>query len=251
MPKRFLPGLCAALLYALLCPPKAPASPAESSPVSEVQSFQPAELTFKAPPSFMELAPDTDLFRRSASEAVAGGRLLKLYLPQHMARQYRSGRPDAVTRQVLVCGLEGQARPLNAKDAELLARSAEGQFVGFMRIPRSRTDTPAQEEENRASALRESLKNGRPLLVDSLRTSSAYLHTALLHFSMGQKKERVFLPCALASAAVPVKDSVLFVTVSSLLGQDEAEPHLDWVKETALAFADALAKANREESRKP
>jgi len=34
--------------------------------------------------------------------------------------------------------------------------------------------------------------------------------------------------------------------VTSLLGQDEAEPHLEWVKETATAFADALTKANRE-----
>ena len=66
---------------------------------------------------------------------------------------------------------------------------------------------------------------------------------------MGEKKEQVFLPCAVASAVIPVKDTVLFLTVSSLLGQDEPEVHLEWVKETALAFADALTKANREGKR--
>jgi hypothetical protein len=63
---------------------------------------------------------------------------------------------------------------------------------------------------------------------------------------MGEKKENVFLPCALATAVVPVRDTVLFLTVTSLLGQDEAEPHLAWVKETAMSFADALTKANRD-----
>ncbi len=237
-------GLSAALL---LCPSLSSAAPEAHSPAPAAASFSPFEaLRFRTPPSFAELGPESALFRESAAQAVRRGRLLKLYLPQHMARQYQGGRPDAVTRQVLVCGLEDQSRPLNARDAELLARSAEGLFIGFSRIPRSHTDTPAQEEQNRAEALRASLETGRPLLVDSLRTSAAFLHTCLVHFSMGEKKENVFLPCALATAAVPVKDTVLFVTVSSLLGQDDAAPHLEWVKETASTFADALAKANRE-----
>lgn len=236
------------LSAALLCPAPASAVPETGMPASEAaRPFSPLEgLKFPAPAAFAELAPETALFRESEAQAVRHGRLLKLWLPQHMARQYHGGSPDAVTRQILLCAPEGQSRPLDAKDAELLARSAEGLFIGFARIPRSNTDTPAQEEQNRAEALRSSLEKGRPLLVDSVRTSSAFLHTCLLHFSMGEKKENVFLPCALATAVVPVKDTVLFLTVTSLLGQDEAEPHLAWVKETAMAFADALVKANRE-----
>lgn len=240
----FLVPMLAALLF---CPLPCSASPVSGTEANESARNTPPseELVFRAPPAFTELDHDTDLFRQSEAEAVRQGRLLKLYLPQHMARQYRGGRPDAVTRQVLICGLEGQREPLDDKDIDLLARSAEGLFVGFARIPRSHTATPAQEEQYRADALRSSLEKGKPLLVDSLRTSSAYLHTCLIHFAMGEKKENVFLPCALATAVVPVKDTALFITVSSLLGQDEAQTHLEWVKETASAFADALVKANQ------
>ena len=247
-------ALASAFLLAasLLCPALAPASPAAlpqgpEAAQTEAQTYAPWEgLNFPTPASFAELETESALFRESAAHAVRNGRLLKLWLPRHMAKQYHGGSPDAVTRQVLLCAPEGQSRPLDGKDAELLARSSEGQFIGFSRIPRSHTDTPAQEEQNRSEALKESLDKGRPLLVDSLRTSSAYLHTSLIHFSMGEKKEQVFLPCAMASAVIPVKDTVLFLTVSSLLGQDEPESHLEWVKETALAFADAITKANRE-----
>ena len=245
-----------ALLLAavLFFPAPVPASPATAPPAeagtektAEAQVFAPLKgLRLPTPASFAELPPESALFRESAALAVKRGRLLRLWLPRHMAKQYHGGSPDAVTRQVLLCALDGQSRPLNSKDAELLARSAEGQFMGFSRIPRSHTDTPAQEEQNRSDALKNSLATGTPLLVDSLRTSSSYLHTCLLHFAMGEKKDKVFLPCAMASAVVPVKNTVLFLTVTSLLGQDEAEPHLAWVKETASAFADAIAKANRE-----
>jgi len=246
--RRFAVSVLAAFSFFASCAPcpvpafAAPEASAESAPI-----FAPLEgLKLPAPASFAALSPDSPLFRESAEHAVRNGRLLKLWLPQYMARQYEGGSPDAVTRQVLLCALDGQTRPLDAKDAELLARSAEGLFIGFSRIPRSHTDTPAQEEQNRAEALRASLEKGKPLLVDSLRTSSAYMHTCLIHFSMGEKKENVFLPCALASAVIPVKETVLFLTVTSVMGQDEAEPHLAWVKETASTFADAIVKANRE-----
>lgn len=221
-----------------------------------VTAFDPlSDVRFSVPGGFLELPPDSPLFQQSETEAVRHGRLLKLYLPRHLASQYRSGSPDAVTRQVLVCALENQLSPLNDKEKELLARSAEGFFIGFSRIPHSRTDTPAQTEENRAQALASSLKTGSPLLVESMRTSSAYLHTSLIHFSMSssqksEKQERVWLPCALALAAVPVKDTMLFITVSSLLGQDSAESHLTWVKETATTFADAIVKANAPKKKK-
>ncbi len=260
MPYRlFRPFRCLSALLlaaALLCPASSLAEPQVlSSDVPDAEAFDPlAGVRFAAPGGFLELPADSPLFRQSETEAVRSGRLLKLYLPRHIAAQYRSGSPDAVTRQVLVCSPEGQTKPLNDKDRELLARAAEGYFVGFARIPHSRTDTPAQAEENRARALRSSLETGRPLLADSLRTSSAYLHTCLVHFAMsGAEKaggqERAWLPCALAVAAVPVRDTMLFVTVSSLLGQEGAEAHLSWVKETASAFADAIVKASRPEKK--
>lgn len=234
-------------------PAGAPDSTKAGTPIADFDPL--SNVRFSAPGGFLELSPDSPLFQQSAAEAVRHGRLLKLYLPRHLASQYRSGSPDAVTRQVLVCTLENQPFPLLDKEKELLARSVEGFFAGFSRIPHSRTDTPAQAEENRALALSISLKKGSPLLVDSMRTPSAYLHTCLIHFSMtssqkAEKQERAWLPCALALAAVPVKDTMLFITVSSLLGQDSAESHLTWVKETASFFADAIAKANAPEKKK-
>lgn len=203
------------------------------------------ELRFSVPSGFAELAPDSDLFRRSAAEAVAHGRLLRLFLPQDMERLYAEGKPHAVTRQVLICGPEGEQAPLDRKSAELMARSAEGMFIGFAQVPQRRDDSPEQKAAARAEALRLSLEKGTSLLVDSLRTPSAYLHTCLIHFRMAEKPESLFLPMALASALVPVKDTVLTVTVSSLLDGDDAERHLAWVKKTASDFADALAQSGR------
>lgn len=207
-------------------------------------------LKFAAPDGFTELTDhDSDLFRDTEKEAVQHGRLLRMYLPQYMAHQYRYGSRDAVTRQVLICALEGQSRPLDQKDAELLARSTEGLFIGFSRIPRSRTDTPAQEMENRQKALRHALDTGTPLLVDSLRTSSAFLHTCLIHYNMAERGPKSWLSMAMATAVVPVRDTVLFVTASSMPGSDDPEPHLDWVKETASAFADMIVRANKAEKK--
>lgn len=208
------------------------------------------KLVFATPDTFTELADrESDLFKDTEEQAVSHGRLLKMYLPQYMAHQYRYGSRDAVTRQVLICAMEGQKRPLTQKDAELLARSTEGLFIGFSRIPRSRTDTPAQEMENREKALRRALENGSPLLVDSQRTSSAFLYTCLIHYNMMERGPKSFLSTAMATAVVPVKDTVLFVTVSSILGNDNPEPHLDWVKETAGTFADMIVRANKPEKK--
>ncbi|HJD97518.1 hypothetical protein [Mailhella massiliensis] len=208
------------------------------------------ELAFAVPDTFTELTDhDSDLFRDTEKYAVSHGRLLKMYLPQYMAHQYRYGSRDAVTRQVLICAMEGQKRPLTQKDAELLARSTEGLFIGFSRIPRSRTDTPAQEMENREKALARALETGSPLLVDSVRTSSAFLYTFLIHDNMVERGPKSWLSMAMATAVVPVKDTVLFVTVSSILGHDNPEPHLDWVKETAGTFADMIVRANKGEKK--
>ena len=208
-------------------------------------------LKFAAPDGFVELADHaSDLFQDTEKEAVRRGRLLKMYLPQYMAQQYRYGNRDAVTRQVLICAMQGQTRPLEQKDADLLARSTEGLFIGFAHIPRSRTDTPAQELENREKAINESLATGRPLLVDSVRTSSAYLYTSLIHYNMAEHGEKIWLSTAMSTAVVPVKDTVLFVTVTSMLGAEAPGPHLDWVKETASSFADMIVRGNREEKKK-
>ena len=207
-------------------------------------------LKFSAPDGFTEIVDHgSDLFLDTEKNAVRHGRLIKMYLPQYMAHQYRYGSRDAVTRQVLICALEGQSRPLDQKDAELLARSTEGLFIGFSRIPRSRTDTPAQEMENRARALEHALDTGTPLLVDSVRTSSAFLYPSLILFNMMERGPKSWLSTAVATAVVPVRDTVLFVTVSSILGSDAPEPHLDWVKESATAFADMIVRGNKTEKK--
>ena len=217
-----------------------------SSPVHADENASPApELRFSVPSGFAELAPESELFRLSAEGAVAHGRLFRLFLPQDMERPHAEGRLHAVTRQVLICGPEDQQAPLDRKSAELMARSAEGMFIGFAQIPLRRDDSPEQKAVARAEALRLSLEKGTPLLVDSLRTPSAYLHTCLIHFRMAEKPEKLFLPMALATALVPVKDSVLTVTVSSLLDGGDAESHLAWVKKAASDFADALAQGGR------
>lgn len=205
-------------------------------------------VVFSTPDTFAELADhESDLFKNTEEHAIAHGRLLKMYLPQYMAHQYHSGNRDAVTRQVLICAMNGQKRAFTQKDAELLARSLEGLFIGFSRIPRSRTDTPAQEMENREKALQKSLKTGSPLLVDSLRTSSAFLYTFLIHYPMTERTPKSFLSTAMSTAVVPVKDTMLFVTASSILDNDSPEPHLDWVKETANIFADMIVRTNKPE----
>lgn len=208
------------------------------------------KLKFAAPDGFTELSDhESDLFLDTERNAVRHGRLIRMYLPQYMAHQYRYGSRDAVTRQVLICALEGQSRALDQKDAELLARSTEGLFIGFSRIPRSRTDTPAQEMENREKALANTLATGTPLLVDSVRTSSAFLYTSLIHFNMMERGPKSWLSTAVATAVVPVKDTVLFVTVTSILGNDKPAPHLDWVKETATSFADMIVRGNKTEKK--
>ncbi|MBR3881104.1 MAG: hypothetical protein IKJ34_05890, partial [Mailhella sp.] len=228
----------------------APASSSVSPAPAEPETFTMPELRFRAPASFVAIEENSELFQRTAEQAVKNGRLAKLYLPRDMSRLYAEGRPDAVTRQVLICTLDGQNAPLSRDEADLLARSLEGQFIGFARIPGAKGDTEEMLREKYAAALRDSLNSGRPLLVDSLRTPTAYLHSFLMHFAMGEKKEKIFMPAAMAVAAVPVNDTVLFVTVSSLPGQEDVEPHLAWVKVTASDFADMLVQANKPEKKK-
>ncbi len=203
------------------------------------------ELMFKTPPAFSEISEGQgELFRRTAEGAVAHGRLLRLYLPASMAYQYHNGNIHAVTRQVLICALSEENETIDPKDAELLARSEEGLFTGFSRIPRSRTDTPIEELENRKKHLEKALEEGTPLLVDSLRTPSAFLYTCLLHYNMAEQGPKTFLSMAMATAVVPVRNTALFITVSSLLGQEAADTHLEWTKETAMSFAEMIHAQN-------
>lgn len=208
------------------------------------------ELVFSAPAGFTEITDkESDLFTDTEQYAVRHGKLLKMYLPQYMAQQYRYGNRDAVTRQVIICTVNDQPRDLDQKDAEILARSYEAFFNGFSLIPRNRTDTPAQEMENRRKALENSLKTGSPLLVESLRTSHAYLYTCLIHHNMAESGPKSYLTVALACAVVPVKNTVLFITVSSFLGNDPPQPHLDFVKETAAKFSEQMARKNKADKR--
>ena len=66
---------------------------------------------------------------------------------------------------------------------------------------------------------------------------------------MAEHGEKSRLSTAMSTAVVPVKDTVLFVTVTSMLGTEAAEPHLDWAKETASSFADMIVRGNREEKK--
>lgn len=207
-------------------------------------------LRFSTPSGFVELADRTsDLFRDSETMAVRGGRLLKIYLPQYMAHQYRYGKRHEVTRQVLICALEEGHPPLGQKEGELLARSMESLFNGFMVIPRGKNESRTDQKEMRTEAIRQSRKKGKPLLVDSLRTPSAYLHTCLIYFPMAQNGPESRLAMALGVAVVPVKETVLFVTAGSLVGPDDALPHLAWAKDSASAFADMIAGNNKPEKK--
>jgi hypothetical protein len=238
---RTIPLVLTAILYCIFS-----ALPAASAPQKDWTDG----IVFRTPPAFTELADHTsDLFQETERDAVDHGKLIKMYLPQYMAHQYRYGSRDAVTRQILICALESQQRPLDQKDAELLARSTEGLFIGFARVPRNRTDTPAQEQENRTKAIAQALEKGTPLLVDSVRIPSAYLHTFLIHYTMTERPQKSWLSTAMAVAVVPVRDTVLFVTVSSILGTEAPDPHLAWVKETAETFAAMIVTANKPEKK--
>ncbi len=205
------------------------------------------ELLFTTPDSFTEISTKQyELFLDTAQHGLAHGKLLRMYFPSNMAQQYAYGNHEAVTQQILICAMEGQKDLLQQKDVDLLARSMEGLFIGFSRVPQSRTDTPEQVLENREKALSHALTQGTPLLVESLRTSRAYLYTYLIHYNMAEVGPKFFLSTAMATAVVPVRDTAVFVTVSSILNSDSAEKHLEWVKNTATAFAEMIQSANKE-----
>jgi len=166
-----------------------------------------------------------------------------MYLPEHMAHQYKHGNSSLVTRQVLLCAPLSGKMPQGAKEAELLARSLEGMFIGFATVPHGRMDTPAQEIEHRQTALKESLASGKPLLYSSQRTQTAWIYSYLIHYNMESSPGKYFLTTAMASAVVPVDDKTLFITASSILENGDAQNELEWVKDTAASFASALGKA--------
>ena len=66
---------------------------------------------------------------------------------------------------------------------------------------------------------------------------------------MAERGPKTWLSTAMATAVVPVKDTVLFITVTSILGNEKPEPHLDWVKETATTFADMIVRGNKTEKK--
>ena len=205
------------------------------------------DLVFRTPAGFSELSDrNSPLFQESARQAVSGGELLRIYLPEYIAHQYKYGSADAVTRQVLVCGLKGQTRPLDQRDIELLSRSAESQFNGFSTVTKNRTDTPAQEMERRQKTLDDSMTQGTPLLVENVRTSSAYLYVWLQHYPMTGRGDRSWLTTAMATAVVPVRDTAVFISASSIIDRRSGpEADLEWVKDAAVSFASMITKSNR------
>lgn len=205
------------------------------------------DLVFRSPAGFSELTDrNSPLFRESAGGAVSGGELLRIYLPEYIAHQYKYGSFDAVTRQVVISGLKGQTRPLDQRDIEVLSRSTESMFNNFASITRHRTDTPAQELERRRKTLEDSMAHGTPLLVEDIRTSTAYIYVWLYHYPMTDNSVKNWLTTAMATAIVPVKGTAVFVSASSILnGRPGPEADLEWVKDAASAFAASIAKNNR------
>ena len=221
------------ILFLMLClPPAAPGSPAEG-------------LILRPPAGFTELPASDRLFEETGRQAIAHGRLHSMYLPQHMARQYRHGSRDLVTRQVILCTPGGQdQQPLTAKDAEILAKVQEGLFAGFARVPRGRLDTPAMETEHRQAALDHSFATGTPFLSESIRYQAAWIYTYLIHYDMDPREHGNFLTTAMATAVIPVRDTVLFAHVSSILEGRDASAELEWVKDVAMSFTGQILSDN-------
>ncbi len=202
------------------------------------------EITFPSLSGFAEIGNAEPLFALSQQEAVQRGTLLKMYLPQFQAHQYKHGNSNLVTRQVLICAPLSSGAPIPPQKTELLARSLEGIFIGFATVPRGRMDTPAQEIEHRQTALKKSLENGTPLLYSSQRSKTGWIYSYLIHYNMEGRVGKNFLTTAMASAVLNVKEQALFITASSILEGNDAETELDWVRETASSFAAAILKAN-------
>ncbi len=206
------------------------------------------EIILRPPAGFEELSASGDrLYEETEQQAIADGRLFKLYLPQHVARQYRHGSRDLVTRQIILCAAEGQGgRLLTAKDAESLAKIQEGLFAGFARVPRGRMDTPAMEIEHRQAALDHSFATGTPFLSETIRYHAAWIYTYLIHYSMDPKEPGNFLSTAMATAVIPVCGTVLFMNVSSILEGKDAPAELEWVKDIAMNFTGQILSDNVE-----
>lgn len=216
---------------------------------AQAEEAPPAELRFRTPAGFVELPAESELFRESSRYAVKNGRLLRMYLPRHIAGQTDMGRQDAVTQQVLVSRLPENAQPTDRKGAELLARSMEGFFNGFTTLPRLSSSASTEEKARREAMLDAAMQKGSPILAESLRTPSAYLHTCIIHFPMDSSIPASFLSLALGLAAVPVHDTVLFITANSIIDAEGPERHLLWAKETVANFADTIDSANRLEKK--
>ena len=206
------------------------------------------KLILRPPAGFAELsAADDRLYKETDEQAIAHGKLWKIYLPQHMARQYRHGSRDLVTRQIILCTAEEQGgRLLTAKDAEILAKIQESLFAGFARVRRGRMDTPAMEIEHRQAALDHSFATGTPFLSESIRYQAAWIYTYLIHYSMDPKEPGNFLTTAMATAVIPVCGTVLFVNVSSILEGKDAPAELEWVKDIAMNFTGQILSENSE-----
>ncbi|MBO6001931.1 MAG: hypothetical protein J6P53_00375 [Mailhella sp.] len=227
-----IPSMLLILSLMLCLPHAAPGSPAEG-------------LTLRPPAGFAELPASDQLYVETEQQSVAQGRLWKMFLPQHMARQYRHGSRDLVTRQVILCTPGGQdQQPLTAKDAEILAKVQEGLFAGFARVPRGRLDTPAMETEHRQAALDHSFATGTPFLSESIRYQAAWIYTYLIHYDMDPREHGNFLTTAMATAVIPVRDTVLFAHVSSILEGRDASAELEWVKDVAMSFTGQILSDN-------
>jgi hypothetical protein len=194
------------------------------------------ELKTAAVPGFAE-ATDTELFRSLRAEFDPNGVPLAICLPDAMNQLYRAGRGDAVTRQVLLYGTRGKDLP-DKRDAELMARTLAGAYAGYER-PAAET---GQDREALARFHRSHTDAGTSVWAEEGQTDNSFFFTLLFSYPTGTGRPLV---TALCTALVPVAGRVVFISASSLVTDDAPQDHLNWVKNTADAFAEMLISANR------
>lgn len=199
-----------------------------------------AVLHIQPPPGFVDASTiSDDLPREIQANAVPDGVLLKVYLPDADAQRYAEKRPDAVTRQVALYGVNNKARhPMDKKGLELTARALEGAFAGYKTVP--------EETFRNAQALHEALRAasdaGTPVLVASVHTDNAVGYVTQIPFVSGPDTA---VTAVMATALVLVDDRLVFVTASSFVTDNAPADHAVWAKSTAESFADMLVSANK------
>lgn len=197
-------------------------------------------LNVQAPAGFSDATVTAeDLFTQIQTESGLDGVALRLYLPNIMAQRHAEGREDAITRQVLLYGAPERARtPLDRKGLDLMAKTMEGAYTAYKKMPEGiPKGSQTQHEFLQAASL-----EGANVLVDMAPGDASVAFVTLVSYPMGQDAS---LTTALCTALVLAGDTVVLVTASSIVTDDAPLEHLSWVRATADTFAEMLASANK------